>query len=153
MKKILTTLALISILAVLVVPLIASAQTGPQQCCKLRRTITIDTNTCNAGDIMGPLGIDTCNIGGTSQSVACKADIWGLFCTINTIGTVVDWIFVVLVAVAVLFVILGAMHILIAGGDPEKVNTGRNYIMWAVIGLVIAFLARAVPAIVATALA
>jgi hypothetical protein len=60
----------------------------------------------------------------------------------------VDWIFVVLVVLAVVFTILGAFNIIMSQGDPGKVDSGRNYIMFAAIGLIAAFIARAIPSIV-----
>jgi hypothetical protein len=44
--------------------------------------------------------------------------------------------------------IMGALNIITAGGSPEKVTTGRNYIMYAVIGLIVALLAWELPNIV-----
>jgi len=35
-----------------------------------------------------------------------------------------------------------------AAGAPEKVTTGRNYIIWAMVGAIVAALAKAIPAIV-----
>jgi len=151
MKKFLPILVLISFLAVLLVPMVASAQ-GPPECCKIKRTIKIDTETCIGGQVAGPvdgtcpteIGTINCPTGaGTTGS-----EKWGLFCVINTINTVVDWIFVILIALTVFFVLLGAINILTAAGDPLKLGKGRDYILWAAIGLILAFIARAVPAIV-----
>lgn len=141
MKKFLSALVLISLFAVLVVPQIASAQIP--DCCKLKKAITIDTETGAAGDIVGPTG-GFCPIG----TITVTTEKWGLFCLINTINTVVDWIFLVLIVVVVIFVLMGAISILTAAGDPEKVSKGRDYILYAAIGLLLAFLARAVPSIV-----
>ena len=152
MKKILSALVLLSVLAVLVVPMVVSAQ-GVPECCKIKRTITIDTETCNADQIAAPPGLTpsaseprcpftetVCPSGGSEK--------WGLFCVINTINTVVDWIFIVLIALTVFFVLMGAITILTAAGAPEKISKGRDYILYAAIALVVAFIASAVPAIV-----
>ncbi len=72
----------------------------------------------------------------------------GVCCLLQTLYKVTDWIFVILVAVAGLFVIIGAMNLLTSAGDTAKVSSGRSYIMYAAIGLIVAFLARAIPAIV-----
>jgi len=37
---------------------------------------------------------------------------------------------------------------LMSAGDTTKVSSGRNYIMYAAIGLIVGFLAKAIPAIV-----
>ena len=128
MKKILSVLVLISFLAVLLVPILASADIAPTTC-TLKRDLTTINSACTNG---------------SSVSI----ETYGMCCLLNTIYNVTDWIFVVLAAVAALFVILGGLNIVTAGGSPEKVASGRNYIMYAVIGLVVAILAKAVPSIV-----
>jgi hypothetical protein len=45
-------------------------------------------------------------------------------------------------------IVIGAFNIITAGGSPEKVTAGRNYILYALIGMVVAFFAKAIPAIV-----
>lgn len=72
----------------------------------------------------------------------------GVCCFLQTLYKITDWIFVILIAVAALFVIIGAMNLLMSAGDPGKVTSGRNYVMYAVIGLIVGFLAKAIPAIV-----
>jgi len=72
----------------------------------------------------------------------------GVCCLLQTLYSVTNWIFVILVGVASLFVILGAMNLLMSAGSPEKVSSGRQYIMFAAIGLAVGLLAKAVPAIV-----
>jgi len=47
-----------------------------------------------------------------------------------------------------IFVLLGAFSILTAGGSSDKINKGRDYILWAAIGFAVALLAKAVPGIV-----
>jgi hypothetical protein len=77
-----------------------------------------------------------------------NVDEWGLCCLLEGIYTIVDWIFTILVAVTGIFVILGGFTIATAGGDPAKVSSGRNYILYAMIGLVVALFSRAIPALV-----
>jgi len=144
MRKVLSALVLLSLV---VVPMVALAQQVPE-CCILKRAITIDTTTCEAGNTVAETDAkgDVCSTTATN----CSTPKWGLFCLINTINVVVDWIFVVLITLAVVLVILGAFNIMTAAGDPTKVGTGKNYIISAAIGLIVAFLARAIPAIVKT---
>ena len=52
------------------------------------------------------------------------------------------------VSFAIILVVIGAYKIMTAGGSPDNVHTGRNYIMWAMVGLGVALLARSIPAIV-----
>ncbi len=72
----------------------------------------------------------------------------GICCLLQVLYNVTKWIFIILVAVAVLFVIMGALQFMMSAGEPEKTKKGRDYILWAMIGLGAAMLARAIPAIV-----
>jgi len=66
----------------------------------------------------------------------------------NTIYSITDWIFVILVALAGIFIVIGAMTLLMSAGSPEKVSSGRQYIMYAAIGLIVGLLAKAIPSLV-----
>lgn len=143
MKKISAVLVLFSVLAVMVLPLAVSAQQGPLECCKIRRSIAVEGTSAPADSVVGA-GTGSCELG----PVTVTTEKWGIFCLINTLNSIVDWIFVILVSLAVLFTILGAINLLMSAGDPGKVTSGRNYIMYAAIGLVVAFIARAIPALV-----
>ncbi|MCP6718302.1 MAG: hypothetical protein KJI70_02050 [Patescibacteria group bacterium] len=129
MKKVFLSLIAITSLTVLVVPMIVSAQ--PVTGCEITHTEVADFESA-------------CTVGAITDSV----DAWGMCCLLNTVYTVVDWIFFGLIAVVSLFTILGAFDILTAAGDPEKVKKGRERIMYAMIGLAVALLSRAVPSIV-----
>ena len=72
----------------------------------------------------------------------------GICCLLQTLYKITDWIFVILISLAGLFVVIGAMTLLMSAGDSSKVSSGRNYVMYAVIGLIVGLLARAIPAIV-----
>ncbi len=52
--------------------------------------------------------------------------------------------FMVLGAVAVLFVVIGGLKYTISGGNPEEMGKAKNTIIYAVIGLVIAISAEAI---------
>jgi len=165
----------LSIFVLLLAPVFVSAQEQPIECCKMRNSVTLTSGkvkipgnaagtefdcslsanatncTLAKGETVGDVGAicpQTNRSGAANAAPDRGTNQWGVFCVINTIQTFVDWFFAVLVAVAVLLAIIGAFNILTAGGSPEKVNTGRNYIMFAAIGLAIAFIARAVPSIV-----
>jgi hypothetical protein len=129
MKKAFLSLILISLLAVIALPTMVLAQ--PVESCTLRHDLT----DFDAG----------CDIGLVDESVTSA---WGMCCMLDAIYTVVDWIFFGLIALVALFTILGAFDILTAAGDPEKVSKGRARIMYAMIGLAIALLSRAVPSVV-----
>ena len=143
MKKIFFIVALTCLLGSLVLPMTVLAADTLQDCCKLRKAITIDTVSCGDGSIVGPTG-GNCTVG----AISCTTEKWGLFCVLNTIYAVTDWAFLIIVAIVVILVIFGALNIMTSAGDPAKVKKGRDLIMYAAIGMVVAIIARAVPSIV-----
>jgi len=143
MKKIFFILVFTCLLGSLVLPMIVLADDTLQDCCKLRKDIQIDADSCVKDSIVGPSG-GSCTIG----SINCTTEKWGLFCVLNTIYAVTDWAFLIIVAIVIILVILGALNIMTSAGSPEKVKAGRDQIMYAAIGMVIAIIARAVPSIV-----
>jgi len=67
---------------------------------------------------------------------------------LNTIYSVIDWVFYVLLAVVVVMIVIGGFYFVTAAGDPERASKGRQLIIYALIGLIIALLARLIPALV-----
>lgn len=153
MKKFLPAIVLGTVLTILAVPFLVSAQTGPADCCQLRRTVTVEGKPIPAKTVIdstGALGVCGTETGGSAPAADIKDTVarsWGVICLMNTLNTIVDWIFTILIIIAVVMVILGAISYLTSAGNPEKLQAGRNYIMYALIGVAIAFLARAIPAI------
>ena len=142
MKKILFIL----LFAGLILPLLASAQSAPEDCCQLRKNITIDTDPVyTSGLVVGPRGGTCLNILG---GITRETEKWGLLCAMNTFYAVTDWVFLFLILIVILLVIWGAYGIMMSSGDPKLVAEGRNKILYAAIGLLVALVARAVPSIV-----
>ena len=75
-------------------------------------------------------------------------DEWGVICLLDAIYTVTDWIFLGLIAITGGFIIWGGITIATAAGSSDKINQGRNYIVWAMAGLAVALLSKAIPGIV-----
>ena len=131
MKKFLSILAVVSVLGALVMPLAASAGVNSPTSCLMKYDVDINDAACNC-DKNNSVDIATC----------------GMCCVMNTIYNVTDWIFMILVGIAAVMVLFGAFTLLTAGGAAEKVTTGRQYIIYAAVGLAVAFLAKAVPGVV-----
>jgi len=55
-----------------------------------------------------------------------------------------DWLFTFLLIVAVIFFILAAYDFVTAGGNPEKVDSARQKLIYGVIGIIIALVARGI---------
>ena len=64
------------------------------------------------------------------------------------IDAIVRFIFNIAVVVAPLMAIIGAFYILTAGGDPKRIGTGKNIIIYTLIGLAIILLARGLVAMI-----
>ena len=131
MKKIFSALVLLSILVFLFLPVVTTATViQAPEACTMKRTIELKGITCSENEsisLEGPKAI-------------C--------CALQAIYNVTDWIFVFLVALATVFVIIGALLLLFAAGSTEKIASGRNYIIYAAIGLAVGFLAKAIPGLV-----
>jgi len=67
---------------------------------------------------------------------------------IEALRTLTDWLFVILVVVAVVFIIMAALQFITGGGDPTAVSQARTKLIWAAVGVGIALLARGLPAAV-----
>ena len=70
----------------------------------------------------------------------------------ETLGELIDaiikFIFYIAVVVAPLMIIVGAFYILTAGVDPKRVGTGKNIILYTLIGLAFILLARGLIAMI-----
>ncbi len=64
------------------------------------------------------------------------------------IDAIIDFIFYIAVVVAPLMIIIGAFYLLTAAGDPKKIGTGKNIIIYTLIGLAIVMLARGLLAMI-----
>ena len=67
---------------------------------------------------------------------------------ITLIETLTNWFFSFLLAIAVIFIILAAWTFLTAGGNPESVTKARQMLVYAIIGIAVAILAKSVVPIV-----
>jgi hypothetical protein len=110
-------------------PAIAAAKITTPNTCTLTRDLSDINSACTDGAVV-------------------SISDYGMCCMVNTIYSITDWIFYILMAFVGIMIIVGAFSIITAGGSPDKVTAGRNYILYAVIGMVVAFFARAIPSMV-----
>ncbi len=127
MKKVVSAL----VLASLMLPVMALAQAPSTQC---------NITHSEVGGLTGCPASGAC--------VFSTNPICGACCVLEAVYTVADWIFFALIAMVALLVIWGGFTIATAGGAPDKVGQGRNFILYAMIGLALALLSRAIPALV-----
>jgi hypothetical protein len=132
MKKIVSVLALLSLMAI--VGGVAFADETP---------VTQPT-TCTIRHVFSYGGVgcikQTCTLATDIDCASC--------CMIDKIYTITDWIFLIVMALAIIFILVGAMKFITASGSPEKAMEGRNYLIYGAIGIIVALLAKAFPAIV-----
>lgn len=68
------------------------------------------------------------------------------------INALVDILFSILWPIAVAFFIvmfvIAAFQFFTAQGDPEKVKSARNFVIWGIVGVVVALLAWSIPFII-----
>ncbi len=63
---------------------------------------------------------------------------------IALLNTIANWIFSVLLAVAVIFILWAALDFVTGGGDPGKVTTARQKLLYAIVGIVVAVAAKGI---------
>lgn len=61
---------------------------------------------------------------------------------LGILPTIIEYVFGFLIAVVVLMIIIAGYVFVTAGGNPERVTLARRWLMYALIGLAIAVLAR-----------
>jgi len=64
------------------------------------------------------------------------------------VGNIIDFIFKIAITLAPLMIIIGAFYIMTAGGDTNRVTTGKNIILYTLIGFAIILLAKGLVAVI-----
>ena len=152
MKKILVGTVLVIILIgmanVVAGDVVMPREQQPNECCIIRHkmpAISPDTGRLQKGNIYGARG-GTCVIGGKEQSFYPVTN-WAAYCTIDAIYTVTDWAFWIMMIHAVLMFVIGGGAFVISAGDPERAARGKKIVVYGIIGLAIALLAKLIPAV------
>lgn len=60
----------------------------------------------------------------------------------DLLNSIVTFIFWIAIAIAPIMIMIAAFFLLTAGGDPKRVDTAKQIILWTVIGLAIILLAK-----------
>ena len=148
MKKILSIFAVVSLLAVLVLPAVSLAQDQKlNDCCKVSQSFSLDGTNYVKGDTVGSPNV-VCELVATAPGQAKTATNWGIICMLSTVYTVTNWVFFIMTIVAVLMVVYGGFVYITAAGDPAKAGQGKSILTYAIIGLAIALIAKLIPSLV-----
>ncbi|MCX6789613.1 MAG: pilin [Candidatus Gribaldobacteria bacterium] len=177
MKKIFAILILMVLAVSLIAPVAVLAQKEKlKDCCTIRQDMSWKKGTiytaCNEAGCTGtPIDCsvspycsltknDTLGDAKTGVGVSCPTPTtpdafvkrgsaqWGMICIVNTVMYATNWIFyLMMIAVVIMFVIAAAMFMM-SGGDAEKTKGAKGMMVYAIIGLVIALIAKLIPSIV-----
>ena len=63
---------------------------------------------------------------------------------LDFISKIVNWMFAILMIVAVVFLIFAAFSFLTAAGDPEKIGKAKTQLIYAIVAIGVAVLARGI---------
>jgi Type IV secretion system pilin len=87
--------------------------------------------------------------GGTTGSTI-QSPINSVQGLLNLMCTIFGWMFYGLIAVSIIMILVAGFNYVTAGDNAEKVGKANKIILYAAIGIAVALLAKAVPAIVAS---
>jgi len=153
-------LLFIFLTAVLNLEKVMAAEIRIGECCALKkgRPITINGVTCPTGTD-GYIVASDCTISGGSQATTCiqkyggsccpgSSQSWAMFCLFNTIYNITETIFIILMAIVGIFGVSGGFLIITSAGNPTKFQKGKNFIIFSLIGLALALLAKFFPSVI-----
>lgn len=69
---------------------------------------------------------------------------------LNKFATALNYFATLIMIIAVAMILYAGFLFITAGDNEDSVSTGRQMITWGIVGLIVAFLAYSVPAIVRT---
>ncbi len=131
MKKLLTALALAGITLSFAAPLVLAQPAGSITC---PTGISVSAGTpCPLPDKI--LGGDVTNLGGGSF--------------VALLQTITNWMFTFLLVFAVIIFIYAAYKYLFSGGNEEGTTAAKNYLIYGVIAIAVAMMAKGITFIVA----
>lgn len=82
--------------------------------------------------------------GGTWNGSTCSNANSGGVTVQGTFRKVVNVLLFIIGAISVIMIIVGGLRYVISGGDSSAVNSAKNTILYAIVGLVVAFAAYAI---------
>lgn len=122
----------------------ASAQTTADTC-RVRANVSgADVEALTGGQFTAEIAAGTVLALDDTTTAGANA----LVCTYSIVLFVTNILFVIIMAVSILLIAWAAFLFVSAGSNPAKRGKARDFFIWAIVGLVVAALARVVPAIV-----
>ena len=102
--------------------------------------------------LLGAFDVSAMTLQEGAEAARCDGCPKDLFGNTGVFKQVTNTILYIVGIIAVIMLIVGGVKYLISGGDNKKVTDAKNTVLYAIIGLVIAFLAFAIVNFVITAL-
>lgn len=65
-----------------------------------------------------------------------------------SVCAIVNWVFWLIIVFSIIFTLVAAFKYLTAGGDPEKVRAAGSTLLYVVVAVVVALIAKGLPLIV-----
>lgn len=62
----------------------------------------------------------------------------------STLQTILSVAFMIIGALAVIFIIVGGIQYVLSGGNPEQTTKAKNTILYAIVGLIVSILATVI---------
>lgn len=100
------------------------------------------------GSMLSPFAASAQIFGGSNPPTLPNSPVLNYGDVRDVLLTVTNWIFGLLILLAVIFVLIAAFKYLTASGDPEKVKSASNTLIYAAIAVAVALLARGIPFLV-----
>ena len=102
--------------------------------------------------LMGATSVSALTLQEGAEAARCDQCPRDLFGDAGVFKQITNTILYIVGIIAVVMLIIGGVKYLLSGGDAKKVTDAKNTVLYAIIGLVIAFLAFAIVNFVITAL-
>ena len=114
-----------------------------KKCLKIVLSILI-IGVVAAGGICGGLEVSALTLREGAEAARCDGCPSELFGDTGIFKQITNTILYIVGIIAVIMLIIGGIKYVVSGGDAKKVTDAKNTVLYAIIGLVIAFLAFAI---------
>lgn len=102
--------------------------------------------------VCGALDVSAITLQEGAEAARCDGCPENLFGDTGVFKQITNTILYIVGIIAVIMLIIGGIKYVVSGGDAKKVTDAKNTVLYAIIGLVIAFLAFAIVNFVISAL-
>jgi len=133
MKKLLVALLAVSLIGMFLAPLATTSAQAPE----------METECTVSQDVVDDYG-DTCG--------GCSGNVWNegadtencqpICCVLTTVENVQTWFFWIVLVIALIMLLWGAVQFMTAGGNEDQTATARRTLIYALIGIAVAYFSQ-----------